>query len=112
MLLTSRFDDPLRPTLDIDFLACGDPAPDAMKALFAEIVAAPVEDDEVTFQPDDIRLETIREDVEYGGAGRGTVATCRRAETAYERSGVAGGRDILGVAPGGASFATAQGSAA
>jgi hypothetical protein len=38
-----------------------------MKALFAEVLAVPVEDDGVVFRPDEIRVETIREDVEYGG---------------------------------------------
>ncbi len=74
MLLTSWFDDPLRPTRDIDFLGYGDPAPEVMTALFAEIMSTAVEDDGVIFQPDKIRVEAIREDVEYGGVRLKTVA--------------------------------------
>ncbi|NBW09145.1 MAG: nucleotidyl transferase AbiEii/AbiGii toxin family protein [Caulobacteraceae bacterium] len=79
MLLTSWFDDPLRPTRDIDFLGYGDPAPEAMKALFAEVLAMAVEDDGVIFRPDEITTETIRDDVEYGGVRLKTVATIENA---------------------------------
>lgn len=82
MLLTSWFDDPLRPTRDIDFLGFGDPAPEAMQALFAEILATAVEDDGVVFHPGDIRIETIREDVEYGGVRLKTVATLENTRVA------------------------------
>jgi predicted nucleotidyltransferase component of viral defense system len=50
-----------------------------MKALFAEVLAVPVEDDGVVFRPDEIRVETIREDVEYGGVRLKTVATVENA---------------------------------
>ena len=82
MLLTSWFDDPLRPTRDIDFLGFGDPAPAAMRSVFADILATVVEEDGVAFDPDEIRIKAIREDVEYGGLRLKTVARIDNARVA------------------------------
>jgi predicted nucleotidyltransferase component of viral defense system len=66
MLMTTWFDDPHRPTRDVDFLGYGDPAPDAMLVTFREICAIEV-DDGMVFDVDALRVELIREELEYGG---------------------------------------------
>ncbi|MFZ3084015.1 nucleotidyl transferase AbiEii/AbiGii toxin family protein [Rhodoferax ferrireducens] len=66
MLMTTWFDDPHRPTRDVDFLGYGDPAPEAMLVTFREICAIEV-DDGIVFDVDALRVELIREELEYGG---------------------------------------------
>ncbi|MBP6647593.1 MAG: nucleotidyl transferase AbiEii/AbiGii toxin family protein [Burkholderiaceae bacterium] len=66
MLMTTWFDDPHRPTRDVDFLGYGDSAPDAMLVTFREICAIEVNDGMV-FDIDALRVELIREEIEYGG---------------------------------------------
>ena len=66
MLMTTWFDDPHRPTRDVDFLGYGDSAPDAMLVTFREICAIEVNDGMV-FDIDALRVELIREELEYGG---------------------------------------------
>ena len=39
MLMTTWFEDPFRPTRDLDLLGYGDPEPEAMLAVFREICA-------------------------------------------------------------------------
>jgi predicted nucleotidyltransferase component of viral defense system len=74
MLLTTWFADPHRPTRDLDLLGFGDSAPDAMLAVFREVCAV-AENDGVTFDLDALRIERIRETLEYGGLRLRTVAT-------------------------------------
>ena len=64
--MTTWFDDPHRPTRDVDFLGYGDSAPDAMLVTFREICAIEVNDGMV-FDIDALRVELIREELEYGG---------------------------------------------
>lgn len=66
MLMTTWFEDPHRPTRDVDFLGYGDPAPEAMLATFRDICAIGV-DDGMTFDLDALRVELIREELDYGG---------------------------------------------
>ena len=66
MLMTTWFDDPHRPTRDVDFLGYGDPTPEAMLVTFREICAIEV-DDGIVFDVDALRVELIREELEYGG---------------------------------------------
>src|SRR5450755_1443482 len=66
VLVTTWFDDPHRPTRDLDLLGFGDAAPDAMLALFAEI-AEVAADDGLTFDTDSLRVDLIREHLDYGG---------------------------------------------
>lgn len=73
MLITTWFDDPHRPTRDVDFLGYGDPAPEPMLAVFREICAIE-ENDGVTFDVDALRVELIREELEYGGLRLRTTA--------------------------------------
>jgi predicted nucleotidyltransferase component of viral defense system len=74
MLMTTWFDDPHRPTRDVDFLGYGDSAPDAMLVTFREICAIEVNDGMV-FDIDALRVELIREEIEYGGLRLRTTGT-------------------------------------
>ncbi|VVT24548.1 nucleotidyl transferase AbiEii/AbiGii toxin family protein [Rhizobium sp. EC-SD404] len=66
MLMMSWFDDPHRGTRDLDLLGFGDPGEEAMLATFRDILAQDV-DDGVVFDPDTLRVDRIREELEYGG---------------------------------------------
>ena len=67
MLLATWFDEPHRATRDVDLLGFGDAAHDALLATFREIMAVEV-DDGVSFDLKGLRIEAIREEVEYGGS--------------------------------------------
>lgn len=73
MLLTTWFDDPARPTRDLDLLGFGDPDPDAMQATFRDILSIEV-DDGILFNADTLRVERIREALDYGGVRLRAVA--------------------------------------
>ncbi len=66
MLMASWFDNPHRPTRDVDFLGYGDPASEPMLAVFRELCAID-SNDGVTFDIDALRVELIREELDYGG---------------------------------------------
>ena len=66
MLLATWFDEPHRATRDVDLLGYGDAAEDALLATFREIMAVEA-DDGVTFDLKGLRIEAIREEVEYVG---------------------------------------------
>jgi predicted nucleotidyltransferase component of viral defense system len=66
MLLTTWFDDPTRPTRDIDLLGFGDPDSDQILQAFREIMQVEVEDG-IDFEPDSLGIDRIREDDRYGG---------------------------------------------
>jgi predicted nucleotidyltransferase component of viral defense system len=74
MLITTWFDDPHRATRDVDLLGYGDPSPEPMLATFREIgnIAA---DDGITFDTEALRVDLIREELEYGGLRLRTTAT-------------------------------------
>lgn len=74
MLLMSWFDDPHRGTRDLDLLGFGDPEPEPMLAAFREILAIDANDG-VTFDVDALRLDRIREELEYGGLRLRTTAS-------------------------------------
>lgn len=78
MLVTTWFDNPHRQTRDMDFLGFGDPDPEAMLTIFREVcdVAA---DDGVEFDPTELRVDQIREQLEYGGLRLRTIATVANA---------------------------------
>lgn len=73
MLMTTWFDDPHRPTRDVDLLGYGDPAPEPMLAVFREICAVE-ENDGILFDVDALQVELIREEPEYGGLRLRTTA--------------------------------------
>jgi predicted nucleotidyltransferase component of viral defense system len=73
MLITTWFDDPHRPTRDVDLLGYGDPAPEPMLAVFKEICAIK-ENDGILFDVEALRIDLIREQLEYGGLRLRTTA--------------------------------------
>lgn len=74
MLMTAWFDDPLRPTRDIDLLGFGDADPDAMLAVFREVCAVE-ENDGVVLDAAALEIDRIRDELEYGGLRIKTNAT-------------------------------------
>ena len=74
MLMMSWFDDPYRGTRDLDLLGFGDPAPEPMLATFRSILARDAQDG-VEFDPEALRIDRIREELEYGGLRLKTTAT-------------------------------------
>jgi predicted nucleotidyltransferase component of viral defense system len=73
MLMMTWFDDPHRGTRDLDLLGFGDPDPDAMLATFRDILAQDAGDG-VYFNADALRVDRIREELEYGGLRLRTTA--------------------------------------
>lgn len=67
MLFQLWSDQPHRPTRDLDLLAHGEISIARFEELFREIVCFPVEDDGLTFDPDSVRGDVIKEDQEYEG---------------------------------------------
>jgi predicted nucleotidyltransferase component of viral defense system len=65
MLLTKWFEDPLRPTRDLDLLGFGDDDPKEMVETFKEICGVSFNDG-VVFDLDSVEIDRIRE-LEYGG---------------------------------------------
>ncbi len=78
LLITTWFDDPHRPTRDLDLLGYGDPSAEAMLAIFKDICEITV-DDGVRFDSDALRADPIRERMEYGGLRLRTTATIATA---------------------------------
>ena len=78
MLMTAWFDDPHRPTRDLDLLGYGEPSPEAMLRAFGEILAVK-NDDGLTFDTSALRADPIREATEYGGLRLRTTATLASA---------------------------------
>jgi predicted nucleotidyltransferase component of viral defense system len=73
MLMTTWFDDPHRATRDVDFLGFGDPSPEPMLATFRDICAIDASDG-ITFDVKGLRVERIREELDYGGLRLRTTA--------------------------------------
>lgn len=73
MLLVTWFDEPHRATRDLDLLGFGDQAHDALLETFREVMTIEA-DDGVTFDIDALRIEPIREELEYGGSRLRTTA--------------------------------------
>lgn len=76
MLLTKWFDDPLRPTRDLDLLGIGNDDQDEMVRIFSEVCSVAY-DDGVVFDPASVKVERIREQTDYGGLR--TTATAKVA---------------------------------
>ncbi len=74
MLMAAWFDDPHRPTQDLDLMGFGNPDPAAMLAVFRDVCAV-VLDDGVVFDGAALTIEDIREDMEYGGLRLKTFAS-------------------------------------
>jgi predicted nucleotidyltransferase component of viral defense system len=74
MLMMSWFDDPHRGTRDLDLLGFGDPEPESMLATLREILAQEGADG-VEFDVGALRVDRIREELEYGGLRLRTTAS-------------------------------------
>ena len=66
-LLLMWLGEPIRPTKDVDLLGFGDTSAEALKRVFVQLCAIDSPDDGLTFLPDSVHVEAIREDHEYGG---------------------------------------------
>ncbi len=73
MVLMTWLDAPHRATRDLDLLGFGDPNPDDILATFKEILSLHF-DDAVTFDVDGLRVDRIRDALEYGGLRLRTTA--------------------------------------
>jgi hypothetical protein len=78
MLITTWFPDPYRPTRDLDLLGFGDSAEESILSVFREVCRMPA-DDGITFEVNSLRIERVREELEYGGLRLRTVANLSRA---------------------------------
>ncbi len=67
MLFRVWTDQAHRPTRDLDLLGKGDHSIQRLVEVFQSICATAVEDDGLTFDPNSVRGQTIKEDQEYGG---------------------------------------------
>jgi predicted nucleotidyltransferase component of viral defense system len=73
MLLVTWFDEPHRATRDVDLLGFGDAAEDTLLTTFREIMSIEAEDG-IHFDLKSLRIEAIREELEYGGSRLRTTA--------------------------------------
>jgi predicted nucleotidyltransferase component of viral defense system len=74
MLLATLIDNPHRGTRDVDFLGFGDNESAAVLSVFREILADDPADG-VSFDLKDLRIDRIRDELEYGGVRLRTRAT-------------------------------------
>jgi len=81
LLLITWLETPHRPTRDLDLLGYGSPDPELMLAAFREILANDASDG-VTFDVAALRIERIREELEYGGLRLRTTANVAGARIA------------------------------
>jgi predicted nucleotidyltransferase component of viral defense system len=66
-LLLLWLGEPIRPTKDVDLLGFGDTSAEALRRVFISLCAAEAPEDGLTFLPDSVQVEAIREVQEYGG---------------------------------------------
>jgi nucleotidyltransferase AbiEii toxin of type IV toxin-antitoxin system len=74
MLITAWFNDPHRPTRDLDLLGFGDHNPDGLLAVIRSICSLNAQD-AVIFNAAGLTVDTIRDEAEYGGVRLKTTAT-------------------------------------
>ena len=67
LLILAWLGDTLRPTRDADLLGFGDLGDDELRNIFIDVCGSPVEPDALTFLPDTVRIEPIRDEDAYGG---------------------------------------------
>lgn len=81
MLVTTWFNDPHRPTRDLDLLGYGSTSPDGILQVFSEICGIDANDG-IHFDTKTLRIDLIREELEYGGLRLRTTATIANARIA------------------------------
>ena len=67
LLLLAWLGETLRPTRDADLLGFGELSDDTLKGIFGEVCTVDVEPDAITFLPDTVEVQAIREEDAYGG---------------------------------------------
>jgi predicted nucleotidyltransferase component of viral defense system len=78
LLVTTWFDNPHRPTRDLDLLGFGESSAESIVAAFRDICRIE-QDDGVTFDAAALRVTVIREELKYGGLRLMTTATIASA---------------------------------
>jgi predicted nucleotidyltransferase component of viral defense system len=73
MLFRLWADQPHRPTRDLDLLGKGEPSLEALSRIFRDVCGHLVEDDGLSYDPNSVTAERIKEDQEY----EGVRVTCR-----------------------------------
>ena len=68
-----------RATRDLDLLGFGDSSSETLQHIFREVCLTPVEPDGIIFDPESIRIRTIREEQEYGGKRITLTASLEKA---------------------------------
>jgi hypothetical protein len=81
--------EPYRPTRDLDLLGQGEGSADRYRKIFTELCSQEVENDGLTFLPDTIRVERIRDEEEYEGVRALPTAHLAEAGPLQYRRGVA-----------------------
>lgn len=79
MLVTTWFEDPHRPTRDLDLLGFGESSSEAMRGVWKSICEIEANDG-ITFDGGALNVNPIREDMEYGGVRLRTTAALARAK--------------------------------
>ena len=79
MLMMSWFDDPHRGTRDLDLLGFGDPSEGVMLAIFRDLFSQDIKDG-VVFDPDTLRIDHIRKELDYGGLRLRAIASVGGAQ--------------------------------
>jgi predicted nucleotidyltransferase component of viral defense system len=79
MLMTTWFSDPFRPTQDLDLLGFGESHPAGMLDVFREVCAIDLTDG-VVFDSAGLSIDSIRDELEYGGLRIKTNAVVDRAQ--------------------------------
>lgn len=78
LLVTTWFEDPHRPTRDLDLLGFGDSSTESLLSIWKEICDIQANDGGA-FDAGGLRASPIREELEYGGVRLRTTATLARA---------------------------------
>ena len=84
LLLRVWSDQPYRATRDLDLLRVGSASTDAIRQDLQRICATKVEPDAIEFDPDSIRVETIRAENEYAGTRVTLTARCGKARLSLQ----------------------------
>ena len=79
MLFTVWSGEPHRPTVDLDLLGHGNDSGERIANVFRQICRMDVKDDGLVFDADNIRVSSIREDLEYHGQRVNLVAHLGKA---------------------------------
>ena len=77
MLMATWFDNPFRPTRDLDLLGFGDCDLGTVLSIFREVCAAEMNDG-VIFDVGALGFDRVRDDLEYGGLRSAYQGLCRR----------------------------------